>query len=263
MQGILEPGINPEQTGITFHYTPDGFFRTQWGPSCLLILAIYFSVMDFVKNKSVKSVILLAICLLALYTTQSRGMLLSLVFGISIFPLVWLLFPKEKLDIKSYVIGLMIISLIPLFIIPWFSPEILTALDLTRKGSDALRYMQIMPLLINWSNHLIFGSGFGSTISVVRSEVAPYAFEISILALYMKIGIFGIVCAILILSYFLSRITCGSIHVLDKYKLIIIYIFVFIYFLASNTNPYLSNFFGMFVFYCFVLEFSSSNNLEA
>lgn len=267
LRNIYEPGIAFEDTKlIAINYTPSGFFRVQWGSSSLLLLAFYFSLSQLNNKKTIYNFIYIFVSCVAVYATQSRGLFFALFLGLCHYWIFYYLIPLKKLDFITYFFGLSLIVVFAMMMLPFFTPEFLSLIGMSREGSDNERYFQVLPLLFNWFENFIWGSGFGSNIEIIRSKITPYAYEVSILTIVMKIGLFGLFVSLILCSALLSRVFNGEVFKYQKNKIVIIYSMVFVYVIASNTNPYLSNFFGMLVFYCFVLELSNqniySNNVE-
>jgi hypothetical protein len=254
MQGIYEPGITAVNSKIAIGYTPDGIIRVQWGSSCLLLLGLYFGVGQLMEKKSIYHVFYILACCVAIYSTQSRGLFFSILLGLAHYMVFYYCLPLRRLNFSHYLVGLVVVLAAAMLILPFFSPEFLAYLGLSREGSDDERFLQIAPLMLNWMKHLFVGTGFGSAIDLVRSETAPYAYEVSVLSMLMKIGLIGLSSALILCSCLLTRCFNGLVLSKQKKKIVLIYTMVFVYVLASNTNPYISNFFGMLVFYCFSLE---------
>jgi hypothetical protein len=57
--------------------------------------------------------------------------------------------------------------------------------------STAARQDQIPPLLDKIAENPVFGGGFGTVASLLRSDVRPFSYEVDILATLMKLGLLG------------------------------------------------------------------------
>ncbi len=261
MRSIYEPGVAViDSKIIAVNYTLEGTFRVQWTSSSFLLLGLYFGFSQLNERRSFYNFIYLFVCCLAIYVTQSRGLVFAIFLGVGHYFVFYYFIPLKDLGFRSYFFALSSIFLFSMLILPFFTPEFLEMIGVTREGSDSERSAQIFPLIQNWLNHLFFGSGFGSGIEVVRSETVPYSFEVSILSLLMKVGVVGIGSALIICSALLAQLFHGLVPQGKKRQLLLIFSMVFVYIIASNTNPYLSNFFGMLTLYCFTLDLANYYN---
>ena len=255
MRSVLEPGVNENDSLLYLGYTPSGTFRVHLGASVFLLLGLYFSLQKIQSSKlNLPTLLQLSLQILAILTTQSRGFLLAITLGGFIFCIGKHVFPNKKslIGIFLSICGLFLITFI---LIPFYSPEFLSSIGLDRDGSDNVRVEQVVPMLTTIAHHLFFGIGFGGGIEIIRSELAPYAYEISILALYMKLGFIGSVFALCLtigLAIFLLKNETGRYS--HKSTLSLIYATLFGFVFATNSNPYLSSFFGMLILTILLIE---------
>jgi hypothetical protein len=259
MRNVFEPGVDELDSSIFVGYTIDDSFRVQWGPSVFLLVGLYFAI-DNIKNKGINwaTLSIFVLQVTATASTQSRGFWMAIVISLAVYFGGISFFPKRKsrFNISLCVLLLFLLTFI---LIPFYSPEFLESIGLSREGSDDLRMEQVRPLLDKLANFPIFGIGFGGGVDLIRSASAPYAYEVSILALYMKLGILGSICAF-ILSYLLTQFAVknGTFNRLNRAKITMIYATMVGFIFASNTNPYLSNFFGMLIIVICLIELGSA-----
>jgi hypothetical protein len=255
MRDFLEPGVDIVDSSIFIGYTIDGTFRVHWGPSVFLLLGLYFSL-DIIRRRGVTltSALALTLQVAAIATTQSRGFWaalaaggLTLYFGIRFFP---------RKDIRvGVLLCLTFLFGLTFLLLPFYSPDFLSAVGLNREGSDDIRSEQALLILDQLWQSPVFGIGFGGGVDLIRSEAAPYSYEVSILALYMKLGLIGTVWAftlsILLLNYLMRNI---KLRKDNHFPLSLLYATVFGFVFSTNSNPYLSNFFGMTMLTVLLIE---------
>jgi hypothetical protein len=113
-------------------------------------------------------------------------------------------------------------------------------------ASDSVRYFQTLSLLEAWSDSPLLGQGFGASASYIRSVAAQFSYEMTHVALLMKVGLVGfflIICVIFLLTR-----TAGLKFSLkgigfNRSKI------AFIYFLILTAfNPYLLTIHGLILF---------------
>ncbi len=255
MRSILEPGVNESDSLLYLGYTPNGIFRVHWGSSVFLLLGLYFSLQKIqLSQLNLATFLQLSAQTLAILTTQSRGFFLAIAFGGFIFFIGKHLFPNKR-SLTGVILSTSSLFLITFVLIPFYSPEFLSAIGLDRDGSDNVRVEQVAPMLMSIANHFFWGIGFGGGIDIVRSELAPYAYEISVLALYMKLGFIGSVLALYLticLALFLLKNETGK--YLHRCNLSLVYAALWGFVFATNSNPYLSSFFGMLILTVLLVE---------
>lgn len=122
-------------------------------------------------------------------------------------------------------------------------------MQLDREGaalSNTIKLEQISKLLDKWKESPILGHGYGSYVEgYLRSEVAPFSYEMQLFALLMKIGILGL--GIWIVFYIIQFV---SLIRLKNPRWIHIFAWVFLLMsmvICVQTNPLLISFTGMSV----------------
>lgn len=238
---ILEPMSTDGKTSVYIGYVGD-MFRVIWGSSVLLLLGYYFLI-NTISNSPKKVFVFMLFCI-AIYFTQSRGLLISVVAMHTLMLINHYFFYRIKFNLFTLFFLGSALALITIPVILLSDPELLSSIGFGRDISDDLRSDQVRPLMSAFFNSIFWGNGFGASVDVVRSETMPWSYELSILALYMKCGIVGIIflifCFVLFclteaIPYFSSNV---RVKLYDLYALLFALIF------ASNTNPYLFNLIG-------------------
>jgi hypothetical protein len=134
---------------------------------------------------------------------------------------------------------------------PTVDPSTLQALDLGRNVSDDVRAVQFDSLFEAFKNSPFTGIGFGSNATFIRAPDTPYAYELSIVGLFMKIGIVGLVLACGVWAAVLN--TFRQPGRFDKARQVAsLYAMYFAFICSCFYNPYIFGFFGTF-FLLFVL----------
>lgn len=253
---ILEP-MNLEDDASTSVYIGyvDEKFRVFWGSTVLLLIGYYFlikSVFSLDKKKIIQIFFLFGA---ALYFTQTRGLLI----GISVMLVLMLLnhYFLYKIIFNLYTLLFLgsILTLITIPIILFSDPSFLASIGLGRDISDDLRFDQVKPLLEAFFDNFIWGKGFGASVDLIRSEEMPWSYELSILALYMKCGIFGIFSLILCFVLYGKTEAIDNISSNVRIKLFDLYALLFALIFASNTNPYLFNLIGFAMLLFIYIEY--------
>jgi len=120
--------------------------------------------------------------------------------------------------------------------------------------SESARYIQTMSLLESWEGSEIFGNGFGAAAAVVRSESAPFSYELTYIALLMKTGLLGLiyVTGLLFLIHYSINSSIRP-KVIEVGSNSSVYIGFLLFFLLTFTNPYLFTIHGMVLFICLIV----------
>jgi hypothetical protein len=238
---ILEPMNTDGKTSVYIGYVGD-MFRVIWGSSVLLLMGYYFLI-NTARNPAKKVFVFMLFCA-AIYFTQSRGLLISVVVMYTLMLSNHYLLYRIKFNLFTLFFLGSVLVLITVPVILLSDPDFLSSTGLGRDISDDLRSDQVRPLLVAFFDNLFWGNGFGASVDVVRSETMPWSYELSILALYMKCGIVGIL--FLIFCFVLFCLTGAIPYVASnvRVKLYDLYALLFALIFASNTNPYLFNLIG-------------------
>ncbi len=228
----LEPSIYVQRM-------PDGFFRVMWITSTLFITGLLYSVCS---GRRVAA-LLFATALLVSYT---RALWLCAAMGIA-FAIVRNAAGGRMPRIRPVWLALVVVAAGMLVawdfaqdvddsIVPRVANRLVTTFS-DESASD--RVDQVDPLLDAWLASPVFGAGMGSTASVSRSDVAPYMYELTYLALLMKMGIVGLFGAGALVGALMIRPAPKSSAVGYIDASIVAFL------LACATNPYLLNLVGL------------------
>jgi len=260
MQAVLDIGIGDEARFVFFTPLDGGVFRIYFGSSFLLLLGFYFAAAasERTGNWSWRQGLpLVALILLAMWATNTR----SLFLGVGAFLFVYVLaLGYLKLMTKPSYASVFVALALPFFcsflLIPTVDPSVLQVFGLSRDISDDVRAEQFGPLLDALGSSPVVGLGFGSNASFIRAEDAPYAYELSIVALFMKIGIGGLLLACGIWAGALRAFPANS-EVHAGRKKAALYALYFSFVFSCFYNPYVFGFFGTFFLLFVLYEFSS------
>ncbi len=187
-----------------------------WISSLFVVFGLYRAVRDFLLSRSFVAIPLAGIFTWTIYITQTRALVLGLPSAIILcVPLQRVLSRgKQSVPTRAMVTTALLVSL-TFVLATAATTNVASLLGLDRGSSDDGRSIQILPLLETWGDSPIVGNGFGSHAAYVRSNDAPFSYEMSILALYMKVGFAGAVLSSMYLVYLLSSFV-PSIEVVRK-----------------------------------------------
>lgn len=217
--------VSGDDFGTYIGPMPDGSFRVMW-ITCVLLpfLLIYKNFDSFRLSWSI-------FYTLTIYATGTRAFLYValLVLSISLLRHRRVLFVLAlPIVIVVILVGAQMLEGIRLF-------EVASEFD-----SESARFEQFFSLLRLYADFPVFGAGFGAQADILRSDVAPYSYELTYVALLAKLGSLGFI-GFLIISFFLIKI---AINIFPRKKVEIFLILASLLFITS-TNPYLINFVGM------------------
>ena len=235
---------------------PDGSIRVFWISSLFLVYGLYRSIGNMRFGIDRRKIALLLLFVAAILVTQTRSIFLAVPIALCFAGLFYVLVRYSRINLFSLsLIFAAILFSITFIQLALVSTDLMSLIGLAREGSDQERALQVKPLLSGWLNNFVFGGGFGFSVSYVRSAAAPFSYEFSILALYMKFGIIGLVVVWLYFIYMsnlLGRQALPLRRVGFEYGGLVFVIFV--YFFIFNTNPYLSNSVGVAIFLLLCIE---------
>ena len=242
---------------------PDGSTRVFWISSLFVVYGLYCAVRNLVRLKSlIISILLAALFVFTIYITQTRSLVVGLPIGTILGVFVQRLLARRRAStLWSAVLATAILVSVTFFLAAGATTDIPGLLGLNRGESDDGRNIQIGPLLEAWSDYPILGRGFGSHASLTRSNEAPFSYEMSILAIYMKVGIVGAILSSLYFMYLIVSFIPKSDVLASRSKEIgALFGAVFIFCFAFNTNPYLSNSVGVAIVFLCCIEFAALSN---
>ena len=243
---------------------PDGSTRVFWISSLFVVFGLYCCARNFIRTKSFLWIALAALFVLTIYITQTRSLVLGLPIGSTLA-----LFLQRRLargrasTLWTAVLITAILVSVSFFLVAGAHTDIPGLLGLSRGESDEGRNIQIPPLLEAWSESPLLGNGFGSHAAMTRSNDAPFSYEMSILALYMKVGILGAMLSSLYFVYLIvSFIPRSELLASRSKELGALFGVVFIFCFAFNTNPYLSNSVGVAIVFLCCIELAALSHEE-
>ena len=211
---------------------PDGFYRVLW------ITHIAFLPMLFITllYKKYLSTLLFAFAIFATYTRA---------FWLVLFVFLIFLFMRDILFRKK-VLGKRVIfstTILFVFLIPFLGEFFLILSDrieaLFYDTSASIRVIQLDALLEGWKSAPLFGNGFGASVEYSRNSLSPFSYELTYVALLMKLGIVGFIILNGLFFYHINFFSRFS----DKQICIVLGILSILS--VSFTNPYLINFVGL------------------
>ena len=246
---------------IFIGWMPDGFYRVMWITSLFLIPAFFFVIG---KEKKAKSDFFLVVLFLgALYVSYTRALWLGMATGLSVYGLSIIIKKRRDIHIKVpyrnlLIIGVMIllVTSVTIFNIGNIMNNRLAdrLLSVTVDESMQVRTDQVNSLLQKWSTVPILGTGFGGNAEYVRSEAAPYSYEMVAFALLMKLGMVGVALwgTTAILLVILCWRRARRIH---ETRWFYWWISMGVsYFSTAMTNPYFTNFIGISIMVMILLD---------
>jgi hypothetical protein len=256
--GIFDVGIGEDARFVFFTPLDGDGSRIYFGSSFLLLLGLYFVLADQGEGfgRGLRSRAVFAILLVgALWATNTRSLMLGAATMVLLWPMSsWLM---RRVRWSWLVVFLLLIW--PLFmvfiLIPTVDTELLASIGIGRGGSDEFRSEQLYSLLDAFSGHWGFGLGFGANAPFVRVDETPYAYELSILALFMKVGVVGVVFSCVVWAYVLLGLFRGENEVASR-KLSALYVLYVSFIVSCFYNPYMFGFFGSLFFLFLLYEFS-------
>lgn len=234
--------------------------RIQYGISVFLILYVYLKIKAVIVHGGKVNKILFIVSIFFVLTTQSRAMIFSSFLMLFLYFSYYILLSRircKALMVAFFVNNLILPSVI-VFLIVYIEP--FTYLGITRSSGEELRPLQLAALLDGFVNNFFFGIYVGGHVDLIRSVASPWIYELSVIAFFTQIGIFGCVFLLLALFLFGYSIIPRSITLPLKcnvnYKLnALASSAIFTFLLACNTNPYLNNFIGGFILMIFFVDY--------
>lgn len=251
-RAILDP-LNLDPENAVFASTVDGVTRVNWPGTSMLLLGLYifFTTRRSEIHFSLRLIAISAIAL-ALYAAQTRALQIASFLLLSVHYLARQFAPIRIHPIHIYS-TLLFCTFLTVPIVLSLDPQILEAIGISRGGSDEDRYEQVWPLLDSWIHHPLFGQGFGTSVSLVRSEEAPFAYELFVLALLVKVGMSGFLLLLLILGQLIYSATKAHRRIDPSRAAWLLGLVISIAFI-SNTNPYLTSLLGTITVIFVLLE---------
>lgn len=252
LKKYMEPAEYDKETSVFLVLQDSGLLRTYFGSSNLLFVGVYYALRELEEKRFVVGGWLLVLLCFAFVATLTRSFLIGFVFS-------WFVF----FGFKSYFVrkeprlaAIYLLTLAPfvfsLILIPTMYPDLTALLGLSRGESDDVRWPQMLGLLDRFSESPIFGNGFGQASYTVSDENAPYAFELTVFSLLMKLGSLGFLAALAIPACVIKE---SSNIAYPRYSRSL-YATYFGYIISCFFNPYMFSLFGTFLFLFLLFEYS-------
>jgi len=233
---------------------PDGFYRVFWISSLWAFVAL-FLVPFSIKSKQTRY-LLYFLFLTDLFISYSRGVWLGVIVGIIVARLLIWRVTAKSIQNGLFIFSLMLCIFVSISFLNFSFPDNrLTTTFSTEDKSVGERLYQFDCLIEKWEQHSFFGTGYGAFCrNYVRSESAPYSYELVPAAMLMKLGIIGFLLywggwLIMIAYALMLRRRCRLrsacfVGGLCGYAIVV------------NTNPMLVNFVGIAIFSLFYIQWA-------
>ena len=222
---------------------PDGFYRVLW-ITHIAFLPMLFLTLFYRKYLST------FIFAFAIFATYTRAFWLVL-FVFIIFLLMRDILFRKKVFGKRVIFSA---SILFVFLIPVLGELFLILSNrleaLLFDASASIRVIQLDALLEGWQSAPLFGNGFGASVEYSRNSLLPYSYELTYVALLMKLGIVGFIILNGLFFYhinFFSRFSNKQICIVFGILSILS---------VSFTNPYLINFVGLGFISLLLIEYN-------
>ena len=127
--------------------------------------------------------------------------------------------------------------------------------------SNQIKIEQMYKLLDKWKESPIWGHGYGSYVEgYLRSEEAPFSYEMQLFALLMKIGVLGLgiwLVFFIVQMIYMFRSKFKNVNNIISWLFLLMVIVI-----CVQTNPLLISFIGMSVvlFMCLITQDELSKN---
>lgn len=212
---------------------------------------LYYAVANQSERINIRSITALLCAMLAAMLSGRRALQLAILLA----PL-FLIFTAKIFAEKNLVVGRiiklwLIISLgVVMLLIFLFSNEYLYFGDFVERfagifeDDGGARTSQAASLFSAFLNNPFLGSGVGGTTEVIRSDDAPWTYELTYLQILFNFGIIGTLAIVFILFHEVWKIGCNarggrlnySIEVKSMFSGVLFLIF------GAATNPYFASF---------------------
>lgn len=248
MRSVLEPSRADVETNFMIGYISEGF-RVFWGSSIFLLLGTYLTLRNFAQRRLFVSIVILLTISYAIQLTLTRAMVLAIpLFLVLTWFFDWLLIRIRMGTVLHLFVGIGLLGLtLPTMFLA--DPTLLAAVGLGREISDDIRYEQVVALTDAIMKQPLFGSGMGAHVDLTRSDEAPWMYELSMLALFMKVGLVGAAWLVFVFILYgrAEKVHAHSWQPLPAsirlaFSRIGALLFCIVF--AGNTNPYLFSMLG-------------------
>lgn len=219
--------------------------------SLIFILPFLISSLIFGKVYKSRFALLLLLILVAIMSGRRAllvTMIIAPIISVIITSGVW----ERRVAWKILSVFTLFISVIVVFysIHPDYFVEMVSNIfNFSDNKSNLERKYQFDALIDGFMLHPIFGNGAGAVASYIRSDMQPWAYELSYIAFLFQFGILGI------LSYFIGFVfiitfLIKQVKVKGRDSFEFFYLAGFLSFIMANaSNPYLMKFDYMWVIF--------------
>jgi hypothetical protein len=188
--GLLH--IEGQAVGVFFITPDEGGARVYTSTMGLILVGIHHANTAERGRPALFRLVLIALFVLAVAATATRGLALAiLVYFLCFYVLRRQEFSSPHFPLYSLrLLGSGFVLSFGLLLL--LSPAFLQALGLGRPISDDIRADLLSSLVDSFLRSPATGHGFGYVGAMLRSETAPYSYELSNLTLLTKVGVIGI-----------------------------------------------------------------------
>ena len=207
------------------------YINSDFATLCIVTIA-YILRADLDLNNRPIWLITFALLAVSLYSAYSRSLF---VFAF-LFIILYFFFYSNSKKIGRF-LAIVGATLLIGFLIQYFYSEIMTIIEqrfIDQFESDSQRTVMINKIFAHWSEKFILGWGLGAYVpDYIRSTAAPYSYEVQLLSIFMKTGLFGIILIITLSASYIKK--C-----LNKSKPSTFLAMVYLILIANSmTNQYL------------------------
>ncbi|PIF76978.1 hypothetical protein CLU95_4148 [Variovorax sp. 54] len=256
MQGLFDEAAVVDDASDYFKFTLPNV-------SSLLFLIPFFlaSVLTNYSDRKILDGLLTVGLIIIGVLSGRRALMISVFLGpILAYFLTWRSQKKSgrRAGVSRFV-GPLILSCVLGFVIYWFfmsfdraefyQVQLLSIFDFEGNESNVERRLQFNALLQGLQESIFFGEGAGAAASYSRSTEQPWAYELSYLAFAFQYGLIGFSIYAAGVLFMVSRLIKIVNFVGRKDFVFCVLCGFFSFLIANATNPYLSKFDYMWVFF--------------
>ena len=242
-ENVLRVGLHEGYLQVTSHNVGSLFFIAGY--------LLYHAVANQQKKINILSVAALYCALLAAMLSGRRALQLA-IFLMPLFLFFTAKIFAEKKSVTGRIVKLWLIVVlgVAMFLVYLFFNGHLNFDDfvdrfvLVFEDDGGARTSQAASLFSAFLSNPFFGSGIGGTTDVIRSDDAPWVYELTYLQLLFNFGIVGMALFAVLFFSQIWRIGCNARYSHMNYSIEVKSMFSGVIFLmfGSATNPYLGSF---------------------
>lgn len=117
-------------------------------------------------------------------------------------------------------------------------------------NGDTIRVNQFYALMNDFYRHPLFGNGVGFVSSIIRNPDIPWSYELMYIKLLASFGVIGF-------AFYLLILYLMTLNLIKKDKTLILYVFpTVIVFIANFSNPYLTRFDNMWIYFISLIAYN-------